>query len=190
MRWIRFLLLGAILALVTVRFPARLTHLGLTPLWLFLPVLLYGLTARPGPAIVLAWLTGLAVDILSLEPLGLHAFLFAVAALLLVKVRGHLFASHPVTQAILGAVATLAISLALILRLNFAEPDLSVPPCLRMSNPLAMLSSAWTPCKHWALTSVAQPKPSPGTATPFHFDRPIILPTLPLRSPFSLNWRN
>jgi rod shape-determining protein MreD len=123
MRFLRFALVVAVLLLVTVRYPPSLTGLGLTPAWLFLPVLLYGLKARAGPAIFLAWLTGLTVDLLSIEPLGLHAFLYGATAFLVVKVRGHLFSSHPGTQAVLACGLTLAMTLALLLRLNLAESE-------------------------------------------------------------------
>ena len=95
MKWVRTLLLAGLFLVVMVRWPANFTAWGVTPAWPFLLVLLLGLRARVQPAVVLSWCTGLLVDLLSLSPLGVHAFLFGLAALVLVRVRGHLFASHP-----------------------------------------------------------------------------------------------
>lgn len=145
MRWIRFLLVLGVLLLATVRYPAAWTRIGLTPSFLFLPVLLYGLKARPGPAILLAWLTGLAVDLVSLEPLGLHAFLFGLTALLLVRVRGHLFAAHPGTQAVLAAVLTLVVSLVLLVRLDLAEPEFRLASKLLPALLLSLMTGAALP---------------------------------------------
>ena len=72
MRWARVLLLAAVLLLATVRGPTALTGAGLLPWWPFLLVLLVGLRARLRAAVFLSWCPGLAVDMLSLAPLGLQ----------------------------------------------------------------------------------------------------------------------
>jgi len=145
MRWARVLLLAAVLLLATVRGPTALTGAGLLPWWPFLLVLLVGLRARLRAAVFLSWCLGLAVDMLSLAPLGLHAFLFGVAALALVRVRGYLFAAHPMTQAILGASLTLLVTLALLVRLEMAEPDFRLPGHLPAALLLSLLTGAVLP---------------------------------------------
>jgi len=145
MRWPRFLFLAALVLVALVRWPADLTAVGLLPWWPFLLVLLLGLRARLSSAVFLSWILGMAVDSLSLCPLGLHAFLFGLAALLLVRVRGHLFAAHPVTQAVLALVLTLLVTLVLLVRLNLAEPDFHLPGRLPAAVLLSLLTGAAFP---------------------------------------------
>jgi rod shape-determining protein MreD len=148
-RWIRFALLAAVAIVAAVRWPPTLTSLGLAPFWPFLPVLVLGLRGRTRPAVFLSWMTGLAVDALSLSPLGLNAFLFGVAALLLVRVRGHLFSAHPLTQTILGGVLTLLVTIALLVRLEIAEPDLDLPGRLPPALLLSLITGAVFPLLAW-----------------------------------------
>ena len=122
MRWVRFAALAVLLTAVTVRDPAGLAPAGLNPQWLLLLALLAGLTASPGWAATLAWFAGLLVDLFSLEPLGLHAFCYAVAALVLARLRRSLYSEHPMTQGTLGFVLALLVGLTLLVRLEIAEP--------------------------------------------------------------------
>lgn len=137
MRWLRFTLLAAVLAIATVRYPPGLLAAGLAPVFLLVPALEIGLVAPAGRAAALGWLLGLPLDLLSLEPLGWHAFLFAVVAYGLARLRGAFFADHPVTRAILGAGATFLVLVALLVRLSLAEPGAAtvgrLPAALLMS---------------------------------------------------------
>jgi len=145
MRWARLLLFVAVLGLAAVRVPAHLTERGLVPCWLFLPALLFGFLAKPGPAVLAAWSLGLATDLLSLEPLGVHAFLFGAAVLLLVRVRGHLYADHGAMQGLLALGLTLAVNLGLLVRLELAEGDLSLAPRIPAVLLLSLITGALVP---------------------------------------------
>lgn len=125
MKWLRVILLAAVATLLAVRFPAGLSSSGLSPSWLLLPALDFGLVARPRAAALAGWCFGLLADLFSLEPLGLHAFLFGGAALILARFRGVVFADHPLTQALAGATLALVVNLALLIRLEIAAPELS-----------------------------------------------------------------
>lgn len=145
MRWARLPLLAAVLVILAVRWPTTLADLGLQPWWPFLFVLLVGLRVRLAPAVVGSWSVGLAVDLLSLSPLGLHAFLYGLAALALVRIRVNLFSAHPATQAILGGVVTLLVLVVLLLRLSFAEPSFRLPGALPVAFLLSLLTGAVFP---------------------------------------------
>jgi rod shape-determining protein MreD len=119
-RFPRLLLLALLLALLTVRYPPRLLEAGLGPLWLFLPGLLAGLRSTPGKAAAIGWGFGLVADALSLEPMGVHAFLFGVAAYVLGRVREVLFSDHPGTQGIVAFVLTALVGFALTLRIEMS----------------------------------------------------------------------
>ena len=150
MRWVRLSLLFLLLATASLRLPAGT---GLAPFWLFLPVLLFGLRSTPGQAALLGWSFGLAADLLSLEPFGLQAAVFAVAGSLLARLRGHLFSDHAVTQGIIAFAFTLLVLLTLLLRLEFAEPSFAligrIPRMLLLAAvtgallPAAMLLDGW-----------------------------------------------
>lgn len=124
LKWLRVSLLAAVATILAVRFPADLAAKGLSPLWLFLPALEFGLVARPRAAAMAGWCFGLLADLLSLEPLGLHAFLFGGAALLLARFRGLFFSDHPLTQAVTGLALALLVNLVLLVRLEVVAPGL------------------------------------------------------------------
>jgi len=145
MKWVRVVLLAGLFLVVTVRWPVSYTSWGVTPAWPFLLVLLLGLRARVQPAVVLSWCTGLGVDLLSLSPLGLHAFLFGLVALVLVRVRGHIFASHSGTQGVLAMVLTLIVTFTLLIRLSIAEPDFRMAGRVPAALLLSLLTGAAFP---------------------------------------------
>lgn len=122
MRWVRLFLGGTLLTLAALRWPEHLAARGLMPAWLLLPGLCVGLSGTPGRAALAGFSFGLVADLCSLEPLGVHAFAFGAAALLLARIRGYFFCEHPATQAILGFVLSLLVLLALLARLSAAEP--------------------------------------------------------------------
>jgi len=103
-----------------VRYPTRLVEAGLCPVWLFLPGLLAGLRSTPARAAAVGWGFGLLADLLSLEPLGVHAFLFGVAAYCLGHVRSVLFSDHPGTQGVAAFVLTALVGFALTLRIELS----------------------------------------------------------------------
>lgn len=123
MRWLRFALLAAILVIATVRAPPGMVASGLFPCLLLVPALFLGFTAKPGTAALAGWILGFLVDLNSLEPLGLAAFLFAAAGYSLARLRGAVFAEHPVTRAVLSTIVALFVLLVLLVRLSVAEPD-------------------------------------------------------------------
>ncbi|MEN8149131.1 MAG: hypothetical protein ABFS86_04865, partial [Planctomycetota bacterium] len=83
--------------------------------------------------------------LLSLSPLGLHAFLFGLAAFVLVHVRGYFFSAHVGTQGVLATVLTLFVSLALLVRLSVAEPDFRLAGALPGAVLLSLLTGAAFP---------------------------------------------
>lgn len=140
MRFLRLAILASAAAVASLRYPTGLTSIGLAPDWLLLPALLLALVARRERAVVLAFGFGLVADLLSVEPFGLRAFLFALAGWTVSRVRDELFSDHPLTQAATGFVVALLISLAALVRLEMAEPSLAFLGRL----PAAFLSAVLT----------------------------------------------
>ncbi len=124
MKWVRLALLAALLAAVTLRWPAALAARGVVPAFLLVPGLVLGLTAKPGVAAAVAFGHGLVADCLSLEPFGVHAFGFGAAALALARVRTLFFCDHALTQAGLSFLLSLLVAGGLLARLEIAEPSL------------------------------------------------------------------
>ncbi|MHC4858933.1 MAG: rod shape-determining protein MreD [Planctomycetota bacterium] len=135
----RLVLLAILLTLVTVRYPPRLFAAGLGPLWLFLPGLLAGLRSKPGTAAAIGWSFGLLLDLLSMEPLGLHAFVFGAAAYVLARARGVMFSDHPTTQGIAAFLLTALVGSFLLLRLEEAGAF-----AITAHAPAALLTAAFT----------------------------------------------
>ena len=145
MRWPGLVLLTLLFAVLALRWPPQWTTMGLAPCWLLFPALWFGLYARAGRALAVGWVLGLLADLLSLEPLGVQAFLYAGAALLLARARGFFFRRHPLTQALLALTAAFLVQVLLLLRLNVAEPSLAVLPRLLPALCSAMLYAALFP---------------------------------------------
>jgi rod shape-determining protein MreD len=141
-RWVRVGLLWLVLAVLAVRDPGGIAASGFAPYWFLLPALLAGLRARAGHAVFLAWCSGLAADLFSLEPFGLHAFLYGGSALLLVRIREYFFCDHALTQAVLSFGLSVLVGIALLLRLEIAEPVFRFGPRL----PQAFLTALVTAC--------------------------------------------
>ncbi len=125
MRWLRLIFLVLIFALVAVRFPPGLVQRGLTPFWLLLPALLFGFVSPPGTAALAGWCFGAVAGLLSIEPFGVSAFLYAAAAWLISRVRGSFFSDHPVTQGVTAFLLTLLVGMLELLRIEFSAPALS-----------------------------------------------------------------
>lgn len=125
MRWFRVILLLLLFTLVTVRFPPGLVAKGLTPFWLLLPALLFGFVSPPGTAALAGWCCGALVGLCSVEPFGVTAFLYALAAWFVSHVRGSFFSDHPVTQGVTAFVLALLVGVAMLLRIEIATPALA-----------------------------------------------------------------
>ncbi|MCU0726815.1 MAG: rod shape-determining protein MreD [Planctomycetes bacterium] len=145
MRWLRLLLSGLVLVLASLRWPEQLAARGFTPVWLLLPGLCAGLASTPGRAALTGFCFGLLADLCSLEPLGVHAVAFGVAALLLSRIRGYFFCDHPATQAVLGFVLSLLVLVALLSRLAAAEPSFRAASRLPVALAAAVATAALLP---------------------------------------------
>jgi len=104
MRWIGFLILLALAAVLqsTVVSWIRIQRIG--PDLVFLLALFYLLYAEPLDALIVAWLAGLTLDLFSQVRLGTFAFSFGLVGLVLVRLRQLVFRDHPVTQLFLALV--------------------------------------------------------------------------------------
>jgi rod shape-determining protein MreD len=140
MRWLRFSLLLIVFSLAAVRFPAALTASGWTPLWLFLPALLFGFVSTPPTAALGAWCFGAMAGLLSIEPFGVSAFLYALVAFLTARVRGHVFSEHPLTQVFGAFLLALFVLFVELTRIEFSDPALAFWSAV----PTALLVAAMT----------------------------------------------
>lgn len=88
MQWIGFGILGLATILLQVRVAPLLEWHGMRPDWVLVLIVFYTLHTRGLGVVAGAWALGLAMDLQSLERPGLVALSYAVAALLVVEVRG------------------------------------------------------------------------------------------------------
>ncbi len=145
MRFVRVILLLLLFTLVTVRFPPGLVERGLTPLWLFLPALLFGFVSPPGTAALFGWSCGALFGVFSIEPFGVTAFLYAVAAWFIAHVRGSFFSDHPVTQGLTAFVFSLLVGSFELLRIEISSPALAFWPNFSRLLLMAVLTGAVFP---------------------------------------------
>ena len=148
MRWFRVTLLLILFTLLAVRFPPALVERGLTPFWLLLPALLFGFVGTPGTAALGGWCCGAIVGLLSIEPFGVSAFLYAGAAYFVALARGSFFSEHPVTQGVAAFVLAVVVGFLELLRIEIDTPALGfwvhVPVLLLM----AAITGALYPVLH------------------------------------------
>lgn len=103
MRWIPFIILLYVAAVLqTAVVPFFAVH-GIRPDLLVVLAAHYALTAKAPDALLACWLVGLAADLTGLgfaghSSVGLHAVAMGFAALLVVGVRDWTFRDSPVTQ--------------------------------------------------------------------------------------------
>ena len=144
-RWVRYSLRTLLLAVATVRLPPGVVAAGAVPVLLLVPALLAGFVAPAGTAALLGWGLGFALDLFSLEPLGFHAFLFAAAAWAVARVKDAVFADHPATRAVIGAIAAFLVLLVMLLRVAAAESPFAWPARLPPAFLSALLTGAAVP---------------------------------------------
>lgn len=109
MRWITVVFCCLIALILQSALMPRLDLWGVRADLLIVLVLFFALYAKPGDAFVIAWATGFAADLLSLERLGFLALSYSLCALLVSSTREFLFCYRPATQ----FTVTLVVSLIL-----------------------------------------------------------------------------
>jgi rod shape-determining protein MreD len=145
MRWFRLIFLMLVFALLAVRFPPGLVARGVTPFWLLLPAILFAFVSRPGTAALAGWCFGAVVGLLSVEPFGVSAFLYAAAAWLISTVRGSFFSDHPVTQGVTAFVFAFLVGVLELLRIEVAAPALAFWPAFSNLLLMALLTGVAFP---------------------------------------------
>ena len=100
MHWVGFGILGLAAILLQIRVAPLLEWQGMRPDWVLVLIVFYTLHTRGLGAVAGAWMLGLAMDLQSLERQGLVALSYAVAALLVVEVRGFVVPRNLLSQAI------------------------------------------------------------------------------------------
>jgi rod shape-determining protein MreD len=99
-------LTSLLLVLAAFFFDAALRTFLTLGLWspdLLLLAVLYLTLRRPlGEAYVLAFFAGLAWDLLLMDPLGMHAFLFVLAAMFTAKLKTLLWARYAIARFVIG----------------------------------------------------------------------------------------
>jgi rod shape-determining protein MreD len=104
MRWIGFILLIALAAVIqtTVVSWIRIHRIG--PDLLFLVAVYYLLQAPPAEALLAAWAAGLTLDLFSDVRVGTFALSFGLVGLAVIRIREMLFKDHPLTQLVVALV--------------------------------------------------------------------------------------
>ncbi len=98
MRWLTFFIsMGVVLTCQSAIAPA-FEIFGARPDWLLVLVVFFAMFARPGDAVVGAWMLGLAADLMTIERLGFLALSYTLVAIGVSSVRGYLFCYRGATQ--------------------------------------------------------------------------------------------
>lgn len=111
--------------LVTSALPP-LSIRGVRPDLFLILALAAAMTGRKDRAVTAAWITGLAKDIFSQGPLGAHAVLFLLMALVIVYIRPHFSVELPSVQALLAGFACMACNALYFLAMFVYYPHVGV----------------------------------------------------------------
>lgn len=105
------ILLAMVLALQSVVAP-RVQLWGSRPDWLLILVVFLAMHAPTADAVVVAWIIGLAADLMSIEHTGLLAISYSLVALLVAFLRESLFRYRPLTHFMITLAVGIPLRLA------------------------------------------------------------------------------
>lgn len=132
---------------------------------LLLLAALYLTLRRPlGEAYVLAFFAGLAWDILLMDPLGMHAFLFVLAAMFTAKLKTVLWARYAISRFLIGFAVCMMVRFGEVIFWlsdhGYDEPILIAQQYILHGAIVTAICFALTP---WRTNPIQLSKPSPHT---------------------------
>lgn len=112
MRWVLYLLLAIAVLTAQSTLSPHAELLGARPDWLLILVVFTALHARRSDAVLSAWLTGMAADLMTVERCGLIAMTYVLITMIIVAIRESLFRDRPLTQFLVTLAACAAVHCA------------------------------------------------------------------------------
>lgn len=159
MQWVGFGILGLTTILLQVRVGPLLEWHGMRPDWVLVLIVFYTLHTRGLGAVAGAWMLGLAMDLQSLERLGLVALSYTVAALLVVEVRGFVVPRSLSSQTIVTLFPAICVQAIWLIYRGVVHGG-STSGWLAMilwAAGAAVYTAAFAPLLHSALLAVSKP---------------------------------
>ncbi len=98
MRWLTFAVCAVGVLTLQTTLAAPVGFRGVRPDWVFVLVVFFALYCPRNEAFLAAWVLGFAVDLLSIERMGLMAITYAISALLVNGVREFVFLKSVMTH--------------------------------------------------------------------------------------------
>ena len=159
MQWVGFGILGLATILLQVRVAPLLEWHGMRPDWVLVLIVFYTLHTRGLGVVAGAWMLGLAMDLQSLERQGLVALSYAVAALLVVEVRGFVVPRNLSSQTIVTLFPAICVQAIWLIYRGVVHGG-STSGWLAMilsAAGAAVYTAAFAPLLHSALLAVSKP---------------------------------
>jgi rod shape-determining protein MreD len=144
-RWVRYGAILLVLTVLEVEMPALLRPFGAGPDLLLGFALALALHADDWRVFGPIWGIGLARDVMSLGPFGLHAILIGGGGITLWLARESLFRHHVLTLILTGGLFALALGLVSFVRLELAGGTPALGSALLRLLVAALLTGAATP---------------------------------------------
>lgn len=146
-----FAALLLLIAMVQATFMPATGLLGIVPDIALVFILIWSATHGVYEGLFWAFGLGLWLDLLTLEPLGMHAIALLVVAVVGGATRGKLFRSGAILPVVAVVVATLASSLVQLLLRSFAGEVGDVAGALRLAVMAALLNALLVPLAYGCL---------------------------------------
>ena len=159
MQWVGFGILGLTTILLQVRVGPLLEWHGMRPDWVLVLIVFYTLHTRGLGAVAGAGMLGLAMDLQSLERLGLVALSYTVAALVVVEVRGSVVPRSLSSQTIVTLFPAICVQAIWLIYRGVVHGG-STSGWLAMilsAAGAAVYTAAFAPLLHSALLAVSKP---------------------------------
>lgn len=147
MKWSSFIILSLI-AMICQSIARDLAIYSIWPDCMFILAVHYALWGPWPDAAIAAWILGMLLGTQTLDPLGLHAFCYGVAAWGIMKMRQVVFREHALTQFVTALFFTLLVQFMVgSFKWWRGSNDLTLTQMLWT----ALFTAVLTPFLHWPL---------------------------------------
>ncbi len=157
MKWYLLILLSFLFVTFEVAFPPSWQLGNSHPEFALLLAVYLVLNARRADTLYAAWLIGLTKDLFSTGRLGTHSLIYLAGALLLLRLRRHLYREEILVQIAVAFAAVFLANMAYLLQLSLLMPGIELGDHLRRVLVATLYSTACAPIVFLLLDAIRRP---------------------------------
>jgi rod shape-determining protein MreD len=156
-RWYLLILLSFLFVGLEVAFPTSWQLGDAHPEFALLLAIYLVLNAEDRDTIYAAWIVGLTKDLFSTGRLGTHSLIYLLGAVVLLKLRRHLYRNEILVQTAVAFGAVFLADLTYLLQLSLTTPGLDAAHYLRRLLVVTLYSTACAPIVFLLLDALRRP---------------------------------